>query len=230
VVVESTGHVVVRDLETGRVTVTGQLAESASPTWTPVFQVAGGLLLADGSSGGRRMVSAYGLDALDLRWRAELNVSTEFISADCGGALCVFARSGGLRVIDPDTGQTRWADPRWVIAETISGRLLAHAWQLPGPDSWSAVIDPQTGSALLDLGLWTTLHTVRPGRDLTAVRVDSRSGRAWFGVVDLTDLTVRVLGSALDVSGDCRAGSGWFVCRRLNASIGVWTYRAPADR
>jgi hypothetical protein len=233
-VAQPTGQVVVRDLETGRVTAAAELGPGASSySSIPVFQVAGDLLLADWTSDGRRMVSAYGLAALDLRWRQELALSTDYVSADCGGQLCVFARSGGLRVLDRDTGRTRWSDRRWALAETLAGRLLVHAWQLPGPGSWSAVVDPLTGRVLLDLGRWITMRTASSASasgaaGLPAARLDSATARAWFGTVDLASLTIRVLGSAPDVSGDCRSGAGWVVCRRVDASIGVWTYRSSA--
>jgi hypothetical protein len=238
VVAQPTGHVVVRDLETGQVTAAGELgprAGTSSPIPLPIFQVAGDLLLADWANDGRRMASAYDLVTLDLRWRQQLSLSTEYVSADCGGQLCVFAGSGGLRVLDQGTGQTRWSDPRWALAETLAGTLLVHAWQLPVPGSWSAVVDPLTGRVLLDLGRWITTRSAWAGGcrldgcggvGLPAVRLDSTAGRAWFGTVDLVSLAIRVLGSASDVSGDCRPGADWVVCRRANASIGVWTYRS----
>jgi outer membrane protein assembly factor BamB len=230
VVAQPTGHVVVRDLETGRVTAAADLGPRTATSYSsiPVFQVAGDLLLADWTSDGWRIVSAYGLATLDLRWRQELGLATDYVSADCGGQLCVFARSGGLRVLDRGTGETRWSDRRWALAETLAGRLLVHAWQLPGPGSLSAVVDPLTGRVLLDLGRWITMRSASSGGvgGLPAARLDSATARAWFGTVDLASLTIRVLGSAPDVSGDCRSGASWVVCRRLDASIGVWTYRS----
>jgi hypothetical protein len=219
VTVWPSGRVAVRDLETGRVVAAADLGVPESGNrW---FQLAGDLFLAAVIVDGVDVVTAYGLPALDRRWTVPVGLAGGYVSADCGGALCLFSQTSGLRVVDPATGATRWADARWQTIETVGGRLLAYSW----PDSrraTTAVLDPASGGELLDLGRWTALEPVASGGQTRAVRLDPATGRAWFAVVDVEALQVRVLFSAPGIAGDCQAGERVVVCRRLDASFGVW--------
>jgi outer membrane protein assembly factor BamB len=216
------GRVAVRDLATGQVVAEADLPGPQSGNrW---FQLAGDLLLAAVIADGLDVVTAYGLPGLDRRWTVSLGLAGGYVSTDCGGALCFFNRTGGLRVVDPATGATRWSDPRWQTIETVGGRLLGYAWPSPQWRTTAAVLDPATGGELLDLGRWTTIEPVESGGRTRAVRIDPASGRAWFAVVDVDALTVRVIASAGGISGDCRAGEHVVVCRRLDASVGVWRF------
>jgi hypothetical protein len=51
----------------------------------------------------------------------------------------------------------------------------------------------------------------RPGEDVV-----------WFASLDPATLAVRVLGAAERVSGDCQTTAEVLVCRRLDASVGIW--------
>jgi outer membrane protein assembly factor BamB len=215
------GRIAVRDLETGRVVATAD--PGGPPTGNNWFQLAGDLLLAGVIVDGQDVVTAYGLPALDRRWTVTTSLTGGYVSADCGGALCFFAGNGGLRVVDPATGATRWSDDRWQTVETVGGRLLAYAWPAASRAT-TALLDPISGGELLDLGRWTALEPVTSGGRTRAVRLDAASGRAWFAVVDVEALQVRVVFSAPGISGDCQAGERVVVCRRLDASFGVWRF------
>jgi outer membrane protein assembly factor BamB len=219
VTVWPSGQVAVRDLETGRVVATAP--PGAPPNGNRWFQLAGDLLLAAVIVDGRDVVTAYGLPALDRRWTVTAGLAGGYVSTDCGDALCFFSGTGGLRVVDPATGATRWTDARWQTIETVGGRLLAYAWP-SSRRATTAVLDPASGGELLDLGRWTALEPVASGGQTRAVRLDPASGRAWFAVVDVETPQVRVLFSAPGISGDCQAGEKVVVCRRLDASFGVW--------
>jgi hypothetical protein len=216
------GQVAVRDLETGRVVTEADLGGSRSANrW---FQLAGDLLLAAVMVDGSDVVTAYHLPELDRRWTVSLALAGGYVSTDCGGALCAFSRDGELRVIDPATGATRWTDPRWHTIETVGGRLLGYAWPSPRWHATTAVLDPATGGELLDLGRWTAVEPVAAGGQTRAVHLDAASGQAWFAVVDVQALTVRVIASVSGISGDCVAGERIVVCRRVDASVGVWRF------
>lgn len=222
VVAEPSGRVTVRDLDSGRVLTAVEVAAVASGgLW---FQIAGDLLLTGFTNNGEEEVTAYGLPALDRRWTTVLNVGGGYVSADCGGNLCLFSRFGGVSVVDPDTGRPLWSDSRWQTVQTVGGRLLAYSWPAPQRRSTTAVLDPATGDELLDLGRWMAVRPAHPGGHTSAVRVEPGSGRAWFAVVDVAALAVRVLGTVDGISGDCRAADRVLVCRRLDASIGVWRF------
>jgi hypothetical protein len=222
VIARPSGHVAVRDLETGQLMDEADLGGPQSGNrW---FQLAGDLLLAGTLADGQDIVTAYGLPALDRRWTVTLSLEGGYVSADCGGALCFFSRATGLRVVDRTTGATRWTDPRWQTIETVGGRLLGYAWPSSGSHTTTAVLDPATGGELLDLGQWSILHPVWTGGQTPAVRLDPGSGRAWFAVVDADAAAVRVVASASGISGDCVAGERIVACRRVDGSIGVWRF------
>jgi outer membrane protein assembly factor BamB len=216
------GHVEVRDLQTGRVVAEAALGGPRSGN--PWFQIAGDQLLAAVLVDGVDVVTAYRLPALERQWTVSLGLAGGYVSTNCGGALCFFSRGGGLRVIDPATGVTRWTDQRWQTVETVRGRMLAHAWPSSRWRSTTAVLDPATGRELLDLGRWTILAPVAPGGPARAVRLDPATGKAWFAVVDVEALAVRVLFSADGIAGDCQAGDRVVVCRRLDSSFAVWRF------
>lgn len=221
VTVWPSGRVAVRDLATGRVVATADL--QGPPPGDRWFQLAGDLLLAAAIVDGLDVVTAYGLPALDPRWTVTIGLAGGYVSTDCGGALCFFSRTGGLRVLDPATGATRWTDERWQTIETMGGRLFAYAWP-SSRRATAAVLDPVSGGELLDLGQWTALEPAPAEGQTRAVRFDPASGRAWFAVVDVEALEVRVLFSAAGIAGDCQAGEQVVVCRRLDASFGVWRF------
>jgi hypothetical protein len=47
----------------------------------------------------------------------------------------------------------------------------------------------------------------------------------FYAELDPANRGVRVLGSAVDVSGDCQTTDEVLVCRRIDASVGIWALK-----
>ncbi|MEJ3743573.1 PQQ-binding-like beta-propeller repeat protein [Actinomycetes bacterium KLBMP 9797] len=215
------GRVEVRDLEDGRLLAAadGLLPSREPATPTRYAQVAGDLLVVRAD---RRTVIAYGLARLDRRWEAPVDSAIEDVSADCAPVLCVVSRSRGMRVLDPDTGGTRWTSGWWTDPRRAGAHLVVNqAGRRAGVDRL-VVIDPDTGRPVGELGDWTTLGAGDGRGQLLGVRVDHRTLRAWFAWLDPEHLSVRVVHVAAGVTGRCDAHAGAIICRRLDSSLGVW--------
>jgi hypothetical protein len=99
---------------------------------------------------------------------------------------------------------------------------VAHSRASFGQVSHTAVLDPLTGRELHDLGHWDMIGFA--GDRIALMRRDPGTGRAWFGLADPSRDGVHILGAAPDVSGDCQSTAAWILCRRLDASVGIWSY------
>jgi outer membrane protein assembly factor BamB len=218
------GRVDVRDLATGRLIASRQVLPPPTPgrvsrfqTW---LQVAGDLVLV-GEPG--EPTSAYELDTLRPRWTSDLDLSTVFVSATCGPVLCAFGRGGGVRALDVSTGRLRWSSQRLTYARSYAHVLVALAER---PDRSEPpvleVVDARTGYPMRDLGPWRL--TAGTGAPPLAIRHDAASMRAWVGTLDPDVRAVRPLGVLPDIVDGCEAGSGWVMCRHLDASIGLWRF------
>lgn len=220
------GRVEVHEPDRGALVAVAQLGTAIRPSLQSWAQPAGGLLLV---GTGDSTVTAYGLPWLDLRWRARWDLTDWSVSPTCGEALCVFNRTDGLRVVDRATGRTKWSDPQWISAELAAGdRLLVRGRQRPGGTSAAALVDAATGRELLDLRRWTAVG--RPGERggaLLAVQIDRENGRAWFGSVDPSSLTVQVIDWADGVGTACQPGPDSLICRRRDFSVSVWRLNRP---
>ncbi|MET8530147.1 PQQ-binding-like beta-propeller repeat protein [Micromonospora sp. NPDC005172] len=216
VLLRGNGQVEVRDTTTGTVLTRAHLPAPRGETPRVLHVVDDLLVTIDGSPS---VISAYGLDHLDRRWQIPA-VGETYVSA-CGVLLCLQSQSGGMRTIDAATGEPRWADDRWGWVWPYADRLLATAVSSAGPGFEDLVVlDPPTGRVLARLGRWEIVRYdvdkpligVRPHPDggLVVAELDVRGG------------TVRVLDVLPDASGDCRAATGWLLCRRQDAAFGVW--------
>lgn len=214
------GRVEVRDVEDGRVLVAADLLPPRSPAEPASYvQLAGDLLLVRDD---RQAVTAYGLQRLDRRWTAEIDLANERVSTACGTTLCVLARTGGVRVLDPATGRVLWSNARWSSPHRAGALLVAF---VTDRDDWSGpmvVIDPDTGRQVGELGDWIPISAVDADGRMIGKRTDLGTSRAWLARLDPATGSVRVLRVADDVTGDCDARAGAIICRRLDASVGVW--------
>jgi outer membrane protein assembly factor BamB len=212
------GSVEVRDVEDGRVLATAVLVPSRPPRIPPSYvQFAGDLMLVrDGP-----MVVAYGVDRLDRRWSAAIDLAREYVTPGCGDKLCVIAHRGGVRVIDPATGRTLWSDPARRSISQVGDYLVAEALARDGLTRLT-VLDPATGRVLAQLGEWTVIAPPAGDGELIAMRADLTTSRAWLARVDLATGGAHFFGVVSGVTGDCQAHAGAVACRRLNASVGVW--------
>jgi hypothetical protein len=170
---------------------------------------------------------AYTLSGLTERWRAPVDLYTSYVGSDCGTVLCLFSPGGtGIQVLDRATGRTRWASTRWSYADQLGPYLVVHR------DGVTAapleIVDSATGRVRSDLRPWDTVGPVRPDGGLVALRVEPFTGLAWYGVVDRTGRSVRLLGRAERILGDCQTSPDVLVCRLQDASLGLWRLAGAA--
>jgi outer membrane protein assembly factor BamB len=212
------GRVEVRDVEDGRVLAAADLLPPRPPS-TPAsyVQFAGDLLLVRGGP----TVTAYGLERLDRRWAAAIDLATEYVASGCGDTLCVISHIGGVRAIDPATGRMLWADPTRTFVRRAGDYLVAEVRARDGSTALS-VLDPATGHELEWLGNWTMIAPPAADGELIAMRTDLATSRAWLARVDPATGGARFFGVVGGVTGDCEVRAGAVICRRLNATIGVW--------
>jgi hypothetical protein len=177
-----------------------------------------GLLLIPEEDGGRPVLSAYGLDRLDRRWRADVDVRNEYVSGECGDALCVGIRNdGGIRLVDLATGRTRWSAPDWGYASLVGPYLLAYG-RSETKNPRATLLDPVDGHVVGDLGQWNASPPADDGRMLG---IRENGPRTLVGRLDPAAAKVEVLGLLAGVF-QCQASPVAVVCRRAGGSIGVW--------
>jgi hypothetical protein len=218
------GRIEVRDLDTGRATASATVPPfPGQGSSGPDIGVAGDLLLV---GGGRPGTTAYGLPDLRLRWRSEQVLSGWWVHHDCGDVICLVGYSSGLRVLDPATGLQRWAAGRWLGVDRVGARLVATA-PVGAVSQPRVVLDMATGRETGTLGPWRPIGLSRPGGTVPVVRDEPRARRVIFGLLDPGTLSVRVVGVAEQVSGDCGSTAQVLVCRRTDSSSGVWPFGSP---
>lgn len=205
------GTAQVHDSATGDVLATAHLP--LDPELTP--QVVDGLLLIPEEGAG---LTAYGLDRLDRRWRADVDVRNEYVSGECGDALCVGIRDdAGIRLVDLATGRTRWFAPGWGYAYRVGPYLLAYGrGETKNPRA--ALLDPADGHLVGDLGEW---NASLPAEDGQMLGIRENGTRTLVGRLDPATAKAEVLGLLAGVF-QCQASPVAVVCRRAGGSIGVW--------
>ncbi|BCB87873.1 hypothetical protein Psuf_051860 [Phytohabitans suffuscus] len=164
------------------------------------------------------MLAAYGTDRLDRRWQADVDLRNEYIGGECGDALCVGTLSDdGLRLIELDSGRTRWSAPGWGYSYPAGSYLLANG---PGGSTTPRVVllDPADGHLVADLGEW---NASLPGPDGRMLGIRESSTRALVGRIDPVAADVEVLGSLTDVF-QCHASPLAVTCRKAGGAIGIW--------
>ncbi|GIG86816.1 outer membrane protein assembly factor BamB family protein [Plantactinospora endophytica] len=209
------GRVEVHDLDTGALVHAGHLAEPGDgPRARVRGEAVGGLFLRYGES----TVTAYGLPRLDRRWSAPLDLVVENGPFPCGVDLCSFRPQRGVRVWDPRTGATRWADDQWSTLSSLGDALIGWATGAGDADTMS-VLDPATGRVLADLGAWNVFEAY--GQRFVGVRYGA-DRRAWVVEFDPATWQHRLLTVLPGISGGCGLTATALYCRRLDASTGVW--------
>ncbi|MFI6759659.1 PQQ-binding-like beta-propeller repeat protein [Micromonospora sp. NPDC050417] len=223
------GRIEVRDLDSGQVVRSAELPAPGAGgvgSWPP--GAVGDLLLRPE---GARSLTAYGLERFERRWTIDWDTDRDPWPQPCGAVLCAFRPNGGVRVLDPDTGAVRWSDDRWSVLHSVGPYLIGsdEARQQPAPGL--SVLDPGTGRVLGDLGAWQVLGSLTDGAApadgwtggprLIGFRT-GQDGRALVAAVDLATVSTRPLAVLSGISGDCRYAHAVLICRRLDATIGVW--------
>jgi hypothetical protein len=172
---------------------------------------------------GARSAGTTGFDArqgLRQRWYSGVNLSWYRNPSRCGDLICTYLPQRGIMVMSPETGWERWSSDRWNYAERIGSYLVTG---LPGtafPEHF--VLDPATGDVLGAAGRWQSGGPGPAPETAYVRRATERADRIWYGVLDMRRMRIRVSGAADLVAGDCHFAAGALICRRLDASVGVW--------
>ncbi|MDY7086702.1 MAG: PQQ-binding-like beta-propeller repeat protein [Actinomycetota bacterium] len=179
------------------------------------------LVMADDGTPG---LAAYRLPELTPLWHTGADLSGSWMQAACGELICTFRRQRGLTAIDAATGRKLWENPDWAYAEPVGRYLLATRAErgIDDPGLW--VIDPATGSARGDFGRWEFLAATGDGRLYAKLDVPG-AYTVHYAILDPGTLSVRLLGTAADVSNSCQAAAGLLICRLIDASVAMWPLR-----
>ena len=214
------GHLEVRDAVTGRLTAAADVRAPADWRTRGISMwIADDLVLI----GGRAGTTAYSLADLSRLWDNTVDLSERYVLPHCDDAVCVVGTLTGVQVLDPVTGRQRWASQSWAALQQVGGSLLADG-PVGGPGvEPQAVLDPRTGRRRGDFGDWRASGDPRPDGTIIGLRQHPGGDVVRFAALNPATLAVRVLGTAERVSGDCQTTSEVLVCRRLDASVGIWT-------
>jgi outer membrane protein assembly factor BamB len=213
------GRVEVRDPETGQITAAADLPQPTEWRRRGLYiWINGDLVLL----GGRRGITAYSLNDLSPRWHSAVDLTEVFVLPVCGEALCLFGRFGGMHVIDRVTGQKRWGSDRWGVAYLVGSFLLATAEPGPRGERPLVVLDPANGREVGSFGTWMVAGEPRPDGRVIGIREKLGDRRVWYALLDPASRSIRVLGAAEQVTGDCQVTAEVLTCRRIDATIGVW--------
>lgn len=172
--------------------------------------------------GGQGGITAYELSDLRPRWRNSTDFTTVFALPRCGDAICLSGPFGGMHVLDPATGHRRWGAERWAVAERAGPYLLVSGNDRPEGEQPLVVLDPGDGRERGTLGPWRPMSRIRPDGSVVVLSVRVAERRVWYALLNPASLGVRLLGKAEPVSGDCQVTAQVLVCRRVDASVGVW--------
>ncbi len=218
VVADSSGDLQIRDTRTGRLSASGTF--EAPSDW----ERRGIAMWPDGDLiliGDHTTTTAYGLDDLKPRWTTPVDLYSSYVGPDCVDEVCFFSpRSGGMVVVDRATGQRRWTSQVWSYADRVGPYLLAGADAETGGNHALTVVDPVTGRVHGDFGKWQSLGP--PSADGTVIGLRQTADTVYYARLDPARLTTVLLGVADHVSGDCQTTGRVLICRRLDASVGIW--------
>lgn len=223
------GRVEVREPDTARLLTAARLHDGFGST--PADQVPQWLLVVDDLIlvfGSRpETLTAYGARRLDRRWQVPWDGGGVdwYYGQTCAGLLCLQSSSGRYRALDLHTGRLLWDQP-WALVRPLGDALLAFRTpQVAGGESALALIDPATGRQRRALGIWNVVDQPITSDEVLLFRLDPESGSAWLAVLEADAEDVRMLGTLPQGTHACLALSGGVVCRRRNASVGIWRYR-----
>ena len=219
VTADATGHLEVRDAHTGVLTAKADVPAPAD--WRDrgiSMWAADDMVLVGGRSG----TTAYALADLSKRWTNSVDLSERYVLPHCDSAVCVVGSFAGVQVLDPLTGRQRWASDEWSALQQVGAYLLADG-PVGGPVAEpQAVVDPVTGRQHGDFGAWRSKGDPRPDGTVIGLRQRPGDDVLWYASLNPATLAIRVLGAAERVSGDCQTTPDVLVCRRLDASVGIW--------
>jgi hypothetical protein len=220
VAVAPDGTLTVRNAVTGAVTATTTIPVPADWAQRGIALWPDDNLVLVGDHTG---ATAYALSDLTERWRSPIDLYSSYVGPGCGDAMCLFSpRGGGITVLDRATGHARWSSNRWSYGDRIGPYLLAGSGDGTARNEHLDVVDIATGHLNGDFGPWQTTGAVLPGGSVVGLRGEPVDDLVWYGTLDPATLGVRILGAADKVSGDCQVTADVLVCRRTDASVGIW--------
>jgi hypothetical protein len=213
------GHVEVRNPITGAITAKADVRPPADWRRQGISMwAADNLVLLGGKAG----TTAYSLTDLRRLWDDTVDLSERYVLPHCDDSVCVVGSFVGVQVLNPATGQQRWAAATWGGLEQVGDYLLADG-PVGGPAAEpQTVVDTLTGKRRGDFGAWRASGEARPDGTIVGLRPVPGQDVVWYASLNPATLTVRVLGSADRVSGDCKTTALVLVCRRVDASVGIW--------
>ena len=220
VTVDIAGRLDVRDSATGAITASATIP--VPPDWARrgiALWPDGDLILV----GDHASTTAYALPDLAERWRSPVDLYSSYIGPTCGDAVCFFSpRDDGMRVLDRATGRDRWASNRWSYADRVGPYLLAGMDGVAGTKQKLSVLDTRTGEVRGDFGRWQRIGEPQADGTVVGLREQPGTDVVRYARLNPADLSVRVLGVADHVSGDCQTTLDVLICRRTDASVGIW--------
>ncbi|MFU8871391.1 PQQ-binding-like beta-propeller repeat protein [Micromonospora sp. SL4-19] len=206
------------DATSGVRLVARDLGSGAPPGRRFVMTAVGLLLVIQDVSG---TVTGYDLDTLDRRWSVSLP-RVSYVDR-CGRSLCAYRQDGGVGVLDPATGATRWTDRRWLAAPAAAdGRLLVE--QPTATTSTLAVVEEATGRLVADLGKWQVVPGADRDDPVIGVRLGG-DGRLIIAELDPVAGHARIRDALRGAVGDCSFGGALLVCRRIDGRFALWWNR-----
>jgi hypothetical protein len=215
----TTGDLEVRDAVTGRITATARapVRSQQAGADVPVWPTADLVLV-----GAPRGTTAYALPDLTQRWHSPVDLTGRWVQDACTTSICALSWQGGLVALDPATGRQRWSDPRWSYAEQIGPYLLATRNAATADEQAVSVLDPLTGRVEGSFGAWHAVGRAGPDGAVIGLREELADDTVWYARLDPATRAVRLLGRADQVSGDCQTTREVLICRRIDASVGIW--------
>jgi len=214
------GQVEVRDTVTGTVTATARVPIEPTRAGADVpILIAGDLLMVGAPTG----TTAYALPGLAERWHSDVDLTGRWLQQSCGGAICSLSWEGGLWVLNPGTGTMRWSDDRWNYADQAGAYLLAADDTAGGRTQRISILEPANGRVLGDFGEWHSIGDAAADGTVIGLRELMTDNVVWYARLDSATQGVRLLGKAESVAGDCQTTPDVLVCRRIDASVGIWS-------
>jgi hypothetical protein len=214
------GRLEVRDTTTGTVTAARTIAVPADwATHGIAFWPDGDLVLA----GDHADATAYSLPDLTERWHAAVDLYLSYTGPGCGDVVCLFSPRGtGVRVLDRATGRERWASDRWAYGDRLGPYLIVGGGDGTQQSPTLSVVDTLTGRVRGDFGRWEGVGPAAPGGGFIGMREQPADNLVWYARLDPATLRARVLGAANHVSGQCQTATDVLICRRMDATVGIW--------
>ncbi|WP_433296609.1 PQQ-binding-like beta-propeller repeat protein [Actinoplanes sp. CA-030573] len=208
----------VHDLDTGKLLATAKVPAADYNPDNPVVADGKILLRHPGEAGAE--ISAYDPVTLKQLWTEPAGSSYQMQA--CGVLACL-SGAGGVRAIDPATGDTLWTRRGWQEIEQFGTLFVAYG----GTDGTIplGVVDVETGALRLSLRGWRPVTGGGEDGNLLLVRAADTRGRTMVAVARPGDARPRVLGALPAGTGDCQAAPSRLVCRTMYGELVVWSYQ-----